>query len=158
MVSRCLRSMSKQQANLCRSSGSSIPSYSFFADLRVLAKRLLIVGGAGLALAGCAAPINSLSQGPAGFDAIEFQRTVQVRDHAWNIYTFAAGSRFIADRTTTFGPVYCGQSTLNGQIVPFVACIGVEGADTIVIGPAAGFKEVRRPQPSGTFKRIKVRL
>lgn len=108
-----------------------------------------------LILAGCGSD-EVMPQAPDGYDAIKFQRTIEVRDHSVNTFTFASGSVFVADRRSSYGVMYCGNISTWGTIV--FKCFGVEPPSTLVIGPGGGPFEVRRPQPPGTFERIKVKL
>ena len=112
---------------------------------------------ASLILAGCS-PVSVKPQARDGYNAIRFRSTIQVRDHAINIYTFTANSVFIEDRQSDFGPLYCGQATINDAITNFNICIGVRDESTIVIGPGAGFKEVDRDVGASTFTRFKLKI
>lgn len=110
-------------------------------------------------LAACTATVSPIPQTSEGYDAIEFTRVTQVQDHAYNIYTFAAGRRFIADRYAKDGrKLYCGLLTLNDDVKPYDTCIGYEAPDTIILGLGEGFKEVRRPQNAGTIKAFKAKF
>lgn len=121
-------------------------------------KRNLILIVTLVALASCVS-VDPVTPGPSGYDAIEFTRATVVQDHAFNQYVFAAGRRFVADRRAKDGrPLYCGLLTVNTDPKPYDTCIGFEAPNTIILGPGAGFKEVRRPQPEGTIKQIEARI
>lgn len=120
--------------------------------------RLLGLSLAGV-LAACTATVSPIPQTSQGYDAIEFTRVTQIQDHAFNVYTFAAGRRFIADRYARDGrKLYCGLLTLNNDVKPYDTCIGFEAPNVIILGPGEGFKEVRRPQTSGVIKVIRHRI
>lgn len=122
-----------------------------------IVRRLVAVSLFACNLAACAT-IRPIAQSSAGYDAIRFRKAVQVRDHAINIYTFAAGSVFIADRVTDFGEVYCGQGTINSDPQLLSICIGVRNATTLVLAPGVFLKQVDRSVPLGTFEIEKVHL
>lgn len=105
------------------------------------------------ALSACTS-ITLVQPGVGGFAAVEFLRAVQIQDHSINVYTFDAGSRFIADRYGSDGkPVYCGLASINQDGRPFNVCFGFEEPSTIILGPGASLgREVRRPQPEGTIR------
>ncbi|KQU76494.1 hypothetical protein ASC75_02445 [Aminobacter sp. DSM 101952] len=110
-------------------------------------------------LAACAPTVSPIKQGSEGYDAIEFTRVTQIQDHAFNIYTFAAGRRFIADRYGKDGrKLYCGLLTLNNDVKPYDTCIGFEAPNVIILGPGEGFKEVRRPQNPRSIRALKARF
>ncbi len=110
-----------------------------------------------LSLSACG-EIHPVRQPQGGYDAIKFRSAISVRDHALNLYHFAAGSTFIGDRQTDYGTVYCGQASINEGAQLFALCIGLAGENTIVIGPGAAFKQVERDLPPGTIEVVKVRL
>lgn len=109
-----------------------------------------------LAVGACGPTNEPMQQSESGYDAIRFRQMTELRDHLVNTWTFDAGSTFIADRRSSWGPVYCGTASLNGTAMP--ACFGVIEPSTLVIGPGWGFKEVHRPLAPGTFEKIKVKL
>lgn len=82
---------------------------------------------------------------------VRFLKDVSVRDHAINHYNFAANAKFM--KRGTFEPgigLYCGPYTINDNVMR-QGCFGF-GKNVIVIGPGAGFKEVKRTMPQGSFK------
>lgn len=106
---------------------------------------------------GCAGSWQPIVQPAPGYDAIRFRQVVQVDDHAVSTYLFSAGTVLVADRMTEdYGPVFCGNAWLNGMVFP--TCVGFEGDTTLVIGPGAGFKEVRRQVPPGSVERFKAKM
>ncbi|GAA2854525.1 hypothetical protein GGQ99_003158 [Aminobacter niigataensis] len=110
-------------------------------------------------LTACAPTVSPIPQTSEGYDAIEFTRVTQIQDHAFNVYTFAAGRRFIADRYAKDGrKLYCGLLTLNNDVKPYDTCIGFEAPNVIILGPGEGFREVRRPQLGSIIKVIKQRI
>jgi hypothetical protein len=101
--------------------------------------------------------ISPKEQPPNGFKAIKFTQTVQVRDHALNLYLFEAGSLFVNDRESAQTQLYCGHGSVNnGRIISI--CIGYAGPNKIIIGPNAGFKEVVRQVPMGAIKQVSIRM
>lgn len=121
-------------------------------------RRMGIALAGSLLLTGCVS-VDPVTPGPGGYDAIEFTRATVVQDHAFNQYVFSAGRRFIADRRAKDGrPLYCGLLTVNSDPKPYDTCIGFEAPSTIILGPGAGFKEVRRLQPEGTIRRMKAKF
>ncbi len=107
-------------------------------------------------VSGCISKLAAISQPQDGYDGVRFRQAIQIRDHALNNYTFSAGAVFIADRMGREELVYCGSALVNDGLV--AVCIGVEKEDAIIIGPGAGFKEVRRPVPLGSIERIKIKF
>jgi hypothetical protein len=122
--------------------------------MRGKAKRYALI--AMLTLAGCDTSVP-IQQGDAGYDAIRFRRFTEMDYAIFDTITITAGSVFVADRQTSYGPIYCGQAQINHEGT-FSVCFGVEAPSTIVIGPGAGFKEAHRPLPEGTFEHVKVKL
>lgn len=110
-----------------------------------------------LAATGCA-EIHAVRQPEGGYQTIKFRSAISVRDHALNLYHFAAGSTFIGDRQTDYGTVYCGQASINDDARLFATCIGLAGENTIVIGPGAAFKQVERQVPPGTIEIIQMKM
>jgi hypothetical protein len=84
------------------------------------------------ALPGCDSR-QPLTQGPDGYDATRFGRTVDVQ-RMLNTFTFTAGSVFIADRRVGSDPVYCGQVSQPGGTV-LTICMFVSCPDTLGLGP-----------------------
>jgi len=120
--------------------------------------RSLMIGASMIGLTACVT-VDPVTPGPSGYDAIEFTRATVVRDHAFNQYVFSAGRRFIADRRAKDGRLlYCGLLTVNSDPKPYDTCIGFEAPSTIILGPGAGFKEVKRTQPAGTVRRLSTKL
>ena len=109
----------------------------------------------GLLMSGCGITYWQIEQPLDGFEAIKFRKSVSIEDHVGNIYFFGAGVTMIGDHYTEQGPLYCGPATGAGVSG---ACVGFEAPNTIVIGPTAGFKEVRRTIPLDSFVRLKVKL
>lgn len=104
-------------------------------------------------LAGCTSTDRAVDPSPSGFPSIVFTRFTKVQDHAFNIYSFNAGTRLIADRETRGGRrLYCGTFNLNDDPKPYNGCFGFEAPSTIIIGVGAGSKEVSRPQPEGVLR------
>lgn len=101
--------------------------------------------------------ISPKNQPANGFKAIKFTQTVQVRDHALNLYLFEAGSLFVNDRESTGTQLYCGRGSINDANIMSI-CIGYAGPNQIIIGPNAGFKEVVRQVPTGAVKHIRARI
>lgn len=110
-----------------------------------------------IAITGCA-EIHAVRQPEEGYRAIKFRSAISVRDHALNLYHFAAGSTFIGDRQTDYGTVYCGQASINDDARLFATCIGLAGDNTIVIGPGAAFKQVERQVPPGTIEITQMKM
>jgi len=108
-----------------------------------------------LAIAGCGTT-RLLAKSASGYDAIRFNQTFELRDHSINTYTFQVNSVLINDREIEGSQqkVYCGQIPINDQ--PLQTCVGLEDLNTIVIGPGAWFKEVRRKVPEGALSLIKL--
>lgn len=110
-------------------------------------------------LAGCTSNDRAVEQSWSGYSSIVFTRYTKIQDHAFNIYSFNAGTRLVADRETSDGrPLYCGTFNVNDDPKPYNGCFGFEAPSTIVIGIGAGFKEVRRPQPAGVLRVEQHRL
>ena len=108
-------------------------------------------------LLGCAS-VKNVEPGPDGYNAIKFLRTVQVRDHAINLYTFPANAVFIEDRFGDFAPIYCGQATINDDPHVLSICVGIKGSNVLVLAPGSMFKEVDRVVPNGSFNVVKVKI
>lgn len=107
-----------------------------------------------LLTSGCATEVVPLARPQGGFEAIRFNRTVEVRDHSINIYKFQAGTVLVADKQSNEGPVYCGPASIGN--ISGATCVGFRPPSTIVIGPGAGLKEAARPLDPQSFERIKV--
>lgn len=120
-------------------------------------RRLIAALSLGFAFSGCG-QISPLPQPSAGYETIKFRSAISVRDHAFNLYHFGAGSTFVADRTTESGLVYCGQAAINDDPRLLSVCLGFKGGNTIVIGPGSGIKEVERTLLSGTIESVRMRV
>jgi hypothetical protein len=93
-----------------------------------------------------------------GYQAIRFNRTISVRDHAVNTLTFTPGSTFVADRKFDYGTVYCGNTLVNGSLSPLPECMALEeGADTVLVLRPDSIYTVRREIPAGSVERIRIR-
>ena len=117
--------------------------------LTAIPKLLLLL----ICLVSCA-QLDTVPQAPDGYDAIRFRRAVSM---GWglNTFTFDTGSVLIADKRNKYGLMYCGNVNVSGLVTPW--CIGIESPETIVFDPGGALQGIR-PQPPGTFERIKVKL
>jgi hypothetical protein len=95
-----------------------------------------------------------------GFSAARFKQSVDVRDHAINLYTFQTGSIFVADRhwpNGVAGPIYCGTALRNDVVHNVPTCFALEGDTTLILNancpdlPAIGCR-VHREIPAGSVE------
>lgn len=93
-----------------------------------------------------------------GYSAVRFKQSVDVRDHAINLYTFRTGSIFVADRhfpNGVAGPIYCGTPLVNDVLYSVPTCFALEGDTTLILNancalpPELGCR-VRREIPAGS--------
>jgi hypothetical protein len=80
---------------------------------------------------------------------------VEFRDHAFNVYTFGAGTVLVADRRIPEGELYCGNATINYQTS--LVCLGFKPPSTVIVGLGAGFKQVERVLSPDDFEATKVK-
>jgi hypothetical protein len=106
------------------------------------------------ALAGCVPAITPLDPGPNGLEAIRFKRTLQVQHFLANIYTFQAGSVFVADRAWEGGTLYCGTALMVDHIEAL--CLALKDDTTLVV-KADKPLAVERPIPPGSIERFKLK-
>lgn len=114
-----------------------------------------------LLIALCACAVSEPMTPPTeGYAAVRFKQPVSVRDHAINIYTFPAGSTFVADHqfpNGVDGPIYCGMVLVNDVFSTVPACFALEGNTTIILNagcaaPSALGCRVKREIPPGSFE------
>lgn len=105
--------------------------------------------------AACAPPPRLTEMPKGGYDAIEFTRTLDFKDHAISYYSFPVGLKLIADRPTEPGrpKLYCGGFQYQGGYT-IQDCVAVDG-NTIIIRPESIFS-VKRELPPGSVKFLKV--
>lgn len=79
---------------------------------------------------------------------IKICKTFKVKGNGWNKFEFVAGSSLEGIVSENFGILYCGKLRINGG--DHDGCVGMEGADTVIIGH--GRKQRKREVPPGAIE------